>query len=159
MDTSETYIKMCDCPEIQGSVWIPKEGDIVCYSRKPDEIDNFTPKYSLPHIYTYDDFTFKKDDYGAQNSCGSLIWLPRQDQLQEMVWAAYVTKRPGLRFVIHKKEPFNGILMDVFWKFSCSCVNAVLTPDDYKWSMEQLWLAFDMKELHNKTWDGEKWIN
>jgi len=25
-------------------------------------------------------------------------------------------------------------------------------------SMEQLWLAFYMKEKHNKTWDGEKWI-
>ena len=37
--------------------------------------------------------------------------------------------------------------------------------EDRKWfnywydcnSMEQLWLAFVMKENHNKTWDGEKW--
>ncbi len=26
-------------------------------------------------------------------------------------------------------------------------------------SMEQLWLAFVMKEKYNKVWDGEEWIN
>lgn len=33
--------------------------------------------------------------------------------------------------------------------------------DDQHWliSMEQLWLAFVMKELYNKQWDGEKWIS
>ncbi len=35
---------------------------------------------------------------------------------------------------------------------------------DYHWckthsitSMEQLWLAFVMKEKHGKTWDGNQW--
>jgi len=25
-------------------------------------------------------------------------------------------------------------------------------------SMEQLWLAFVMKELYNKQWSGEEWV-
>ena len=26
-----------------------------------------------------------------------------------------------------------------------------------KWSMEQLWFAFVMKEKYGKVWDGESW--
>jgi len=32
------------------------------------------------------------------------------------------------------------------------------TKSELPWTMEQLWLAFYMKE-HNKVWDGNKWMN
>ena len=72
-----------------------------------------------------------------------LVWLPRQDQLQEMIekpedfignWPVILTEK----MLEWQKEEHYGI---------------------YHWgeSFEQLWLAFVMKEKYNKVWDGEKW--
>ena len=62
------------------------------------------------------------------------IWLPRQGQLQEMV----------------REEYENDYSLSMrFTKF---------IPGHADSSMEQLWLAFVMKEKHGKTWDGEDWV-
>lgn len=58
------------------------------------------------------------------------VWLPRQDQLQEMVIGGDDT--------ITLTEYF---------------LNAVSLYCDRKLSMEQLWLKYVMKEKYNKTWD------
>lgn len=66
--------------------------------------------------------------------------LERQDQLQEMV--------------IDKSISGMGLCYDM-WKF-------IESTKGRSWllgySMEQLWLAFVMKEKYNKVWDGEKWL-
>ena len=65
------------------------------------------------------------------------VWLPRQDQLQEMV-----------------KEKFTGwTYPGVLNKLQKFCFEI-----SYYNSMEQLWLAFVMKEKYSKVWDGENWI-
>ena len=106
MDTSETYVKMCDCLEIQG-----QRGNLM-----------------HQHDYLID-----------------CLWLPRQDQTQEMCegswWGgycnmAYWAESKHFPYVID--EMHSGTLLK---------------------SMEQLWLAFYMHEKHQKTWDGEKWIS
>ena len=111
MDTSETYIKMSDCPEIQGK---------------------------QPQGY----FGVSGNSYG--NSSKGLIWLPRQDQLQRMV-------------------QFSGGLLNQLWHFKDFCF---ARDNGYNFeyilslnSMEQLWLAFVMKEKYNKFWNNEKWVN
>ncbi len=68
------------------------------------------------------------------------IWLPRQSQLQEMV-ELVVTGQTGYPEV-------SAAVLDKL--------------NNYQWhgffkSMEQLWLAFVMKEKFSKTWDGDKW--
>jgi len=63
MDTSEQYIKMCDCPEIR------KE-----YKRIHDIGDGRK---------TWDDKDFVKWDDKWDNR--HMIWLPRQDQIQEIL--------------------------------------------------------------------------
>lgn len=68
-------------------------------------------------------------------SIGKSIWLPDQSQLQEMV---------GWR---------NGALIYLFMDWHTE--NHEQT--DTIASMEQLWLAFVMKELHNKLWNGKGW--
>ena len=98
MDTSETYIKMCDCEEIQEGTAYLLDGS----------------------------------DFRTPNG----IWLPRQDQLQEMV--SYI----GDTWVI--EQYFHNYLHSIY-------------THERKDSMEQLWLAFVMKEKHNKVWDGDKW--
>jgi hypothetical protein len=81
------------------------------------DMSHFTPEADIP----YD----------------TLVWLPRQDQLQEMV------EYPDL----------GSILRDVreFWM-----LNSSYHPIDFT-SMEQLWLAFVMKEKFDKVWNGEGW--
>ena len=64
------------------------------------------------------------------------IWLPRQDQLQEMI------ESPAIEW-----------LLDKFWYWARQEHNISPTLN----SMEQLWLAFVQKELHQKVWDGEEW--
>lgn len=72
------------------------------------------------------------------------IWLPRQDQLQKMVG----------------KKKADVLLIDlVNWtqdniQFYKSGVIRRLYPNA---SMEQLWLAFVMKEKYQKTWNGKEW--
>jgi len=74
------------------------------------------------------------------------IWLPRQDQLQEMVDANHLDNhRYSNRMVIQ----FFPIVMPTCDIEECAKVKIN--------SMEQLWLAFVMKEKFNKTWDGKNW--
>lgn len=125
MDTSKEYIKMCEkakeiyewCYETFGKYIIPE------YSFYIRPCDSNEVKIKLP-----------KSDIG---NC--IIWLPRQDQLQEMV-------------------KLSDCVMDAL----CDVSN--LMKDNWKYygfnftSMEQLWLAFVMKEKFNKQWNGEDWI-
>ena len=66
----------------------------------------------------------------------ALVWLPHQDQLQGM---------------------YNHLLncvdkLVVFYRF------VARERPEYGNTMEQLWLAFVMWELHKKKWDGNKWV-
>ena len=66
------------------------------------------------------------------------IWLPTQSQLQEMVESAEC---------YHNRPRY---LLTAFLKY---CTESL-----YLASMEQLWLAFVMKEKFNKTWDGDRYV-
>jgi hypothetical protein len=71
-------------------------------------------------------------------------WLPRQDQLQDMLPKEYVTVDAmfnDLNNWIFKNDDY---LEDTFYGNETA---------------EQLWLAFVMKEKWNKSWNGKEWIN
>ncbi len=118
MDTSETYIKMCDCPEIQNQ----KQ-----YTYRVDSIN--LPWYDSSGNCWFND------------SRDKTIWLPRQDQLQEMVRPSVLPNDSVSTWMI--------ILAD-FIEFIDEPINAG--------SMEQLWLAFVMLQLYHKKWVNEEWI-
>lgn len=129
MDTSETYIKMCDHPVIQ---------DIVIRRLKQDhgwlrtsavgDICNAIAKNG-------DVFTFYLD-----------IWLPRQDQLQAIMLRNDVASLMELlRSVVIRYH-------DRFDENTVGYRNGTFS------SMEQLWLALVMSWLHHKTWAGKEWI-
>ncbi len=162
MDRTETYIKMCDCEELQGKapkecfeppvrnlnagdlLWQRKFGFLICH--KILEGGHFgTIKLSNPNIERFWDITLER---------WLFIWLPHQDQLQEM-----------LNYKELKDRNPHG--------WFCFGVPGYQWNDDFGYgegddkeieyyrqftSMEQLWLAFVMKELWNKIWDGEVWI-
>ena len=132
MDTSETYIKMCEkAEEIQslkstgylhkstmGTICHGSEGT-VWWGKPTDEI--ISP-FVVPMLLA--------------------IWLPRQDELQEMLGFEDRGELTLLRvfdrldYIFNRKHPI------YFKQFT---------------SLEQFWLAFVMKENHNKVWEGEEW--
>ncbi len=119
MDTTETYIKMCDCKEIQeGHKW--EDGDFWVWGKIR----------SLTHVYS-------KWSPPLRHPA---IWLPTQSQLQAMV------KVP--------EYPYTLIEMFTQW---FERHNESGEEIDYE-SMEQLWLAFVMKELYDKVWCEDKWV-
>jgi len=165
MDKSEQYIKMCDCEKIQVPHWRKgwKEGDYfwdkekVCLCGMDYLVikdifldDRNYVRFAMREPLTavvYEQplptstMSIKEGEYEIHTLCNAL-WLPRQDQLQKMV------KEDG--------ETDLEILADFSYgmiEFSSKYGGTLKFT-----SMEQLWLAFVMKEKYNKTWDGEKWI-
>ena len=137
MDITEIYVKMSDCEEIQKN-WAPRTGDFIILHGTDDVGILNLPKDPLEgSLILYYDLSYEHHH----------IWLPRQDQLQEMV---------------------GGFNLLGFWqKFFVSSDYVVETEVGYelpKWahhcdSWEQLWLSFVMKEKFNKIWsNGESWI-
>ena len=116
---------MCEKAEEIQKIWKPRVGDLAWRGTK------YLPTKDACGYLTDVD-VFDTQGYKARGS----VWLPRQDQLQEMVKSDTIINWDFYHFI-------NDGLTDYL---------------DYFNSMEQLWLAFVMKEKHNKTWDGEDWI-
>lgn len=129
MDTSKEYIEMC---------------------RKAEEIQELMPICHINarircikhQVYYGDSSQF----WAGTNSVGMFDWLPRQDQLQEM---------------IKIKECGSLSILVVFYSFAKAIpkIECALGKYNIQWSMEQLWLAFVMQEKFNKTWNGKEWVS
>jgi len=146
MDTSETYRKMADCEEMRR---LSPE----CFAKEAvrEFVGGATPKNR--DVYVTRSGNYVTTMVEEQNV--KFIWLPTQDQLQEMV-DKYNLRNKIIGFygtcvgsMIHWTG-FNFILFD-------NMAGGEPLLDKFT-SMEQLWLAFVMQEKYNKTWDSEKWI-
>ena len=146
MDTSETYIKMCEgAPELElpkrllsGRRTVPwLDGDMIALNGEVSMYDSCSHSEGFIEPEVYDP---------------ACIWLPRQDQLQEMIGIQDVRE---LLLAFHRfTHPADGmhIRQEDF--------EEVKTKTKYRslfTSMEQLWFAFMMKQNHNKVWDGSSW--
>ena len=128
MDTSETYIKMCE---------------------KAEEIQAQNNSTTIHKYLKHGDYSYwngvtvicSKDYDLFLSQFDRVIWLPRQDQLQEMVHI----DSSGLRLV---------------WRFYDWLRDYDVSPEQIETydSMEQLWLAFVMKKHFSKIWNGDDWI-
>lgn len=137
MDTGEVYLRMCNCPEIQEK-WFAGVGDYATNKAFPDTAVLLTEKYF--------------DEYGQRLKLGkkNFSWIPRQDQLQDMI--VFEGEKPPLIY----------LMMD-FEKFCHSPMysnNKVSQPPTVFKSYEQVWLAFYMAAMHKKIWDTNKneWV-
>ena len=135
MDISKTYIKMCEeaeeiqrlrtseVPDYEGGTYKIKEyliGDYYLH----EGIVQAASTTTSPVI--------PDEESNVWTNVVDSVWLPRQDQLQEMV-----------------ELP----LKETIYRFS---LWAMFYANQFT-SMEQLWLAFVLKEKYNKVWDGETW--
>ena len=121
MDKSETYVKMSGKAEEIQNGWQPQVDDYWCWFSCPERI--YLIQHYLPVV----------GERTKEGNCK--VWLPRQDQLQEMI--EVVDPKP------HK-------LIKMLWDW------VAITGNTQFESMEQLWLAFVMKD-NGEVWTGEDW--
>jgi hypothetical protein len=79
------------------------------------------------------------------------IWLPRQDQLQEMIEDCLEIKK--LDYPRKNKFNPNTKKGKKFWS-----IENQFGYDEAGDSLEQLLLMYVMKRNFNKTWNGEDWV-
>jgi len=142
MDTSEQYIKMCEeSDEIQKS--IKDDGNYFCFRALNGEYCKCSFVYgAVAPGYGIDG---KRVEY-------KVTFLPTQDQLQEMLlpdpnakdaWGSPIEIDRKIDYVFWLVKRFSDSLQEI------KCSNR---------SMEQLWLAFVMKEKSNKVWRNNDWV-
>jgi len=131
MDTSKEYIKMSDCPEIQEKWWADV-GDFYFIR------DRLCRPTNVVDVYDGKGYALLPRDanYG---------WLPRQDQIQEMM-GDLLSKRVEYQQCCY-------CLVERAYRFADSDFCNLPIGS----SMEQLWLAFYMWEKHKKIWGKNGW--
>lgn len=152
MDTSELYIKMCDCEEVQGVIW-----DIIESDNKQKRVvgarcEDKDHVVRIPDVRTPDVMFFGKTKEDIRQ-----VTLLSQDQIQILLRQFYAKgDKPdawfpegsiGLSLVLRKFDEFtmrdNG--------------EVTLFVENTK-SFEQLWLQLYMSEVHGKLWIREGWV-
>ena len=161
MDTSETYIKMSDCPEIQSlrtvDTWEYGDAYTTVFRDLPYQ-------GKLSWVCPINDAWADIPDYKKHRS--ECIWLPRQDDLQKRLYGTRNWNDTPNGWV----ESFASFCNPQYIGFpnvpedvGMRQYSNYLTATDYIkqfTSMEQLWLAFYMSEKHNKVWGRiEQWEN
>lgn len=131
----EEYIKMCrEATEIQEQ-WKPKSGDMFHFKAV---INPFKP------CMFRSDVNNSIVSYSENNQLDK-IWLPRQEDLQEIYMAPY---KGGL----HVSTMVNSFYR-WFWDEYNNKVKSCL--EQYDWN--EIWLCFVMETCYSKRWTGETW--
>jgi hypothetical protein len=126
MDKSSQYIKMSESAKVIQKQWKPDFGD-------------FFVSMSLGLTSECQAITSDLEKKVPYLKKIKAVWLPRQDQLQDMVIEQYATP----------------------WDLAIAFSN-VLMGDNASYfdnfdSMEKLWFAFIMLEKFKKQWKEEEW--
>ena len=124
MDITDEYIEMCrKAKEIQKQ-WKYHSGD---YGHRFRHV-------SILHTVGIEQFRY--------------TWLPRQDQLQDMLYNTLEGLLLNPLCFIHRCYKIMGTVAYTYHK------------DEQNWdTMEKLWLSFVMYEKYNKIWNSSEWIN
>jgi len=131
MDKSSKYIKMCqEAEEIQKQA--PDENVEGCFFYNP-----FTDEVMCRDGWNYcivEDLDIELYECPTQDwhEDKNIIWLPRLDQLVEML---------GGYKELKKQKHINNLCM---------------MKNDFN-SLEQLFLAYIMKQKYGKIWNGQRW--
>jgi hypothetical protein len=148
MDFTNRYAMMCQkAAEIQER-WIPKPCDfMIDHADVEGGFGVCSPAASI--VQVVDSYIGAQDSEDYKNESEHLkknsFWLPQQGQLQKIV------------------EPDDAKIHSIMTKviesqyFEFTKGDYVAAPRKF-YSMEQMWLAYIMKEKYGKTWNEEDWI-
>ena len=128
MDQSSDYIKMCESAKAIQKKWNPELGD-------------FFVSMSLGMASSCQPITSDLEKKSSYLKTLKAVWLPKQDQLQEVVIEKYATPWD---LAIAFSNVLMGDKASYFDKFD---------------SMEKLWLAFIMREKYKKQWKEGEWVS
>ena len=168
MDTSETYIKMHK--GLPQELIVPSYCDIrqfvVCaYHKCLVEYNEGYLEWQCPEMKKAQATILYGDNYSehgrdslwgklqkSDDWCGGKHWirLLTQDQLQEMVVEDMELPQP-----IRECQPTHNKV----WNMLSSFYAYVRDIEHNFTSMEQLWLAFVMKERYDKVWVDGEWVS
>jgi len=126
MDKSSAYIKMCESAKVIQKQWKPDFGD-------------FFVSMSLGLTSACQPITSDLEKKVSYLKTIKAVWLPRQDQLQEMVIEKHATPWD---LAIAFSNVLMGDNASYFDKFD---------------SMEKLWLGFIMLGKYKKQWKEGEW--
>ena len=126
----DTYIKMCDCEEVQG-LWEPKDGDrIKPYAR-------FGEKRWLRE--TLETWGHSHNPWGwSRETKSAYLYLPRQEDIQEMC----------------------GQSAYEFLYACAKTASEMVTAGEYfgETTLEEIGIRWFMIRVHNKHWTKEGWV-
>lgn len=167
MDLSKNYTSMCNkAKEIQDK-WDVKDGDYFQYFDEGGKsftditVGNFGMEYrEVANINSEfpEGFWRFNGGYEWEDELVCLkkdaVWLPKQDQLQEMA-----LKKRSLCCVISDFYWFVGVLYRINDEYLSDITDETIVRVEElnKSSMEKLWLQFIMKEIYSKKWNGKDW--
>ena len=148
MDATNRYAMMCQQAEEIQHLWSPKQCDFIINHEDLEEGLSFC-RSAESIVQVVNMYYEEKDSEQYQQECEDLkeqaLWLPRQDQLQKII------------------EPDNArvysltsIVMER--QYHDYTKNAMGIAPELFYSMEQLWLAYIMKEKFHKVWNEEEWV-
>ena len=170
MDVSSEYVTMCDCPEIQGLRQTPKWMGTY-YSPDNWEVGDYfaldelvllkgDTEVSPTYHYGTASVTYNGEDIFDSYEGKRVIWLPTQSQLQDMVADEIDWSQDFFAFWYEffgdEDNPCGACLLMPGWAAGIkeSIIHGVMQFS----SWEQLWLAFVMKSLYQKSWNGSGWV-
>lgn len=160
MDITNKYVEMCTAAKEIQNVFFGQQtkrayGGLLpsfVYDRTMQRVGVliWTPSLLRKHLNLTDNYLIisveherevgnKTKPESIQDTC---IWLPRQDQLQDMLGS-----KSSLRYL--------DCFQNLVYQLNCG-----LFRGQSSLSFEQLWLAFVLKEKYSKIWDNKKkeWI-
>jgi hypothetical protein len=131
MDTSEKYIRMFSLAKEIQRKWVFQSGDFV-----------YNPAFEEVEVLLY-----------PGKSSINYVWLPRQDQLQEICIEFYVHN-----LMMSKFEAFLRFLEWYSGRLRYTFEHGLKNGNDFIDSGEELLLNRAMIMMHWKKWDGENWV-
>jgi len=175
MDVSKRYIELCEKAQEIQDLWQYDDGDFYCHRFTERNVTDkrFKDDIGKEITLTLCSSCNVIDSYGSTyvseyNPKGENVWLPRQDQLQNLICFKEF-------YADDLVMDINGLL-ELMTNFRSFCdpwdgLGTMPLPvavrgaeKEQKYieqfiSLEQLWLAFVMEGNFQKIWDGEKWIS
>ena len=148
MDSTNRYAMMCQKAIDIQTLWMPRPCDFIIDHEDLEGGFSFcSPAASIVQVVDIfigapDSEDYKQESEHLKNNS---VWLPRQDQLQKIMEPDDSKVHSIINMVVESRY------------YESSKGDHVAAPHIF-YSMEQLWLAYVMKEKYNKTWNEENWV-